>query len=64
MRRRAHLFATAALVTALVASASPTSGLLDRVHNVRDAVIGAGERFYGLSDILTGVNLHYDSLPF
>ncbi|MEV4170877.1 hypothetical protein [Nonomuraea sp. NPDC049709] len=63
MRRRAHLLATAALVTALapIAASTPTGGLLDRVHHIRDAFIEAGAHFYGLTDIIGGVSLH--SLP-
>ncbi|GAA3539970.1 hypothetical protein GCM10022419_020030 [Nonomuraea rosea] len=73
--RRAHLLATAALVTALAPAVAhipvaipappasdPTGGALDRVHNVRDAVIEGSHRFYNLADILTGA-LNYSALP-
>ncbi|HEX4813822.1 MAG TPA: hypothetical protein VFV66_13830 [Nonomuraea sp.] len=70
MRRRAHLFATAALVATLssLAVASPAGGPVDTLHGIRDAVIGAGARFYGLPDILSGaltddLNLHKNELP-
>ncbi|MGP4094647.1 hypothetical protein [Nonomuraea sp. KM90] len=64
MRRRAHLLATAALITALApiaAASTPTGGLLERVHHVRDAFLEAGARLYGLTDIIGGVSLR--SLP-
>ncbi|MCF6474825.1 hypothetical protein FAF44_41580 [Nonomuraea sp. MG754425] len=67
MGRRIHLLiATATLAGALVpfaASPTPTGGLVDRMHNVREALMGAGGHFYGLGDILSGATPRYDSLP-
>ncbi|MGW0805434.1 hypothetical protein [Nonomuraea sp. NPDC002799] len=59
MRRRAHLIATAALLMTLTVV---SGGPLHTLHNIRDATIEAGARFYGLADILTG-SLTYGSLP-
>ncbi|GAA3706953.1 hypothetical protein GCM10022224_085590 [Nonomuraea antimicrobica] len=65
MHRRAHLIAAALAAASIVPIAAPggtTTGLVDRVHNVRDAVIEAGSRFHGLAEILTGVSVH-STLP-
>ncbi|WP_043629515.1 hypothetical protein [Nonomuraea candida] len=43
-------------------ASTPVGGLTHRAHRIRDAVIEAGSRFYGLADILTGVSLR-DALP-
>ncbi|MEV4468419.1 MULTISPECIES: hypothetical protein [Nonomuraea] len=54
MHRRLLALSALALI---VAAGTPTSGLVDRTHGVRDALIEAGSRFSGIADIITGVHL-------
>ncbi|MFG1706755.1 hypothetical protein ACFLIM_26550 [Nonomuraea sp. M3C6] len=63
MRRRAHLLATAALVSALapIVAGTPWEGAAERAHSIRDALISAGSHFYGLAEIL-GDNLRSGSI--
>ncbi|MEV0620057.1 hypothetical protein AB0I81_42530 [Nonomuraea sp. NPDC050404] len=64
MRRRAQLLATVALLSGLATFAvtAPAAGPIETLHNVRDGLIGASHRFYGLAEILTGATPRYNDL--